>query len=94
MTAYESTSFSAGQDCGTRTAACVARLAALELVNGSHWWNRWKHRVMASALVACAEELESTADAERPRDEEVAGEVAGQVWAHASSPSPLPLRFA
>jgi hypothetical protein len=82
-------SFSAGQDCGTRTAACVARLAALELVSDSRWWNRRKHRVMASALVACAEELESTADADRPRDESEAGQV--------PTPSPaaaLPLRFA
>jgi hypothetical protein len=67
MTAYESSSFSAGQDCG---------------------WNRWRHRLMASALVACAEELESTADADRPRDEKAAG----QVWTPVSSP--LPLRFA
>ncbi len=29
-TAYEVTSFSAGQDSGTRVAACLARLAALE----------------------------------------------------------------
>jgi hypothetical protein len=88
MTTQE-TSFSAGQDCGTRTAACVARLAALELVSGSRWWNRWKHRVMASALVACAEELESGADADRPRDEGAAEQV--------RTPSPsgaLPLRFA
>lgn len=85
MTAYESTSFSAGQDCGTRTAACVARLAALELVNGSHWWNRWKRRLMATALVACAEELESTADADRTRDEGASG----QVWTPPSSPLPL-----
>lgn len=63
MTAWDSASFSAGQDCGTRVAACVARLAALELMDGSHWWNRWKHRGMAQALVACAEELEGAADA-------------------------------
>ncbi len=64
MTAYESTSFSAGQDSGTRIAACVARLAALELEDGSRWWNRRRHRLMASALVACADELETTADAD------------------------------
>lgn len=88
MTAYDGTSFSAGQDCGTRVAACVARLAALELVNGSRWWNRRRRRLMASALVACAEELETTADADRTRAEGAAG----QVW---TSPSiPLPLRFA
>lgn len=85
MTAYDSPSFSAGQDCGTRVAACVARLSALELVNGSSWWNRRRRRLMASALVACAEELESTADAERPRDE---GAVP-QVWTPPSSPLPL-----
>lgn len=87
MTAYDSTSFSAGQDCGTRLAACVARLAALELVNGSRWWNRWKRRLMASALVACAAELESTADADRPRDERAVG----QVWTPPSSLHPLQL---
>lgn len=62
MTAYDSTSFSAGQQCGARTAACVARFAALELIGGSRWWNRWRHRLMARALVACAEELELAAD--------------------------------
>ena len=88
MTPYESTSFSAGQDCGTRTAACVARLAALELVNGSSWWNRRRRGLMASALVACAEELESTADADRPHCEGAAG----RTWTPPSSP--LSLQFA
>ncbi len=88
MTAYDSTSFSAGKDCGTRLAACVARLAALELVNGSRWWNRRKRQLMASALVACAAELESTADVDRPLDEAAVG----PVWAPPSSP--LPLQFA
>ena len=69
MTAYDSASFSAGQDCGTRVAACVARLAALELIEDSHWWSRRKHRGMAQALIACAAELESTADAGAPRGE-------------------------
>jgi hypothetical protein len=64
MTAYDSTSFSAGQDSGTRVAACVARLAALELIDQSRWWNRGRRRLMARALVACAEELESEADAD------------------------------
>lgn len=91
MTAYDSTSFSAGQDCGTRLAACVARLAALELVNDSRWWNRRRRQLMADALVACAAELESTADAERPRDEGAVGSV-GPVWLPPSSP--LPLQFA
>ncbi len=65
MTIDDSTSFSAGQDCGTRLAACVARLAALELIDDSHWWNRRRHRLMAGALVACAEDLESAADRAR-----------------------------
>lgn len=68
MTAYDSISFSAGQDCGTRLAAGIARLAALELIDDSRWWNRWKHRLMARALVACAEDLESAADAGARRD--------------------------
>jgi hypothetical protein len=68
MTAYESTSFSAGQDCGTRLAAGIARLAALELIDDARWWNRWKHRLMARALVACAEDLESAADSGARRD--------------------------
>ena len=62
MTAYDSTSFTAGQDSGTRVAACIARLAALELTDHSRWWNRWRHRLMARALVACAEEMECAAD--------------------------------
>ena len=62
MTAYDRTSFSAGQDAGTRLAACVARLAALELIDDSRWWNRRRHRLMARALVACAEEMECFAD--------------------------------
>ena len=37
-------------------------LAALELTAHSRWWNRWKHRLMARALVACAEEMECAAD--------------------------------
>ncbi len=62
MTPYDSASFTAGQDAGARISACVARLAAYQLVEDSRWWNRWRHRVMARALVTCAEELESTAD--------------------------------
>jgi hypothetical protein len=68
MTAYDSTSFSAGHDCGTRVAACVVRLAALELIDDARWWNRWRHRLMARALVACAEELECAADRRGGRD--------------------------
>ena len=62
--AYDSASFAAGQDCGTRVAACLARTCALELIGGSRWWNRRGHRLMAGALVAYAEELESSADAD------------------------------
>lgn len=66
MTSYDSVSFAAGQDAGARISACVARLAALDLVEDSRWWNRWRRRLMAQALVTCAEELESTADASAP----------------------------
>jgi hypothetical protein len=61
---YDSASFDAGQDCGTRVAACIARLSALELIDDSRWWNRWGHRRIAAALVAYAEALESRADAD------------------------------
>lgn len=61
---HDSASFAAGQDCGTRVAACIARLSALELIDGSRWWNRRRRRLMAGALVAHAEELESGADAD------------------------------
>jgi hypothetical protein len=54
-------SFLAGQDAGARTSACVVRLAALELMDGARWWNRRRRRLMARALVACAEELEDGA---------------------------------
>jgi hypothetical protein len=58
---YDSASFAAGRHCGTRVAACIARAAAVELLQEARWWNRWKRRLMASALVACAEDLESEA---------------------------------
>jgi hypothetical protein len=61
-TAYDGASFDAGQDCGTRVAACIARACALELIDGSRWWNRRRHRLMAGALVAYAEELESAGE--------------------------------
>lgn len=64
MTAYETSSFSAGQDFGTRIAACIARSAAFQLMDEARWWNRRRHRLMASALVACAQELEDAADAD------------------------------
>jgi hypothetical protein len=67
MTAYDSPSFAAGQDAGTRVAACMARLAAIELVDHARWWNRWRCRLMARALVACAEDLESAAEESRWR---------------------------
>jgi ABC-type thiamine transport system ATPase subunit len=54
-----------GSRLRTRVAACLARLSALELVDGSRWWNRRQRRRMAAALEAYAEELESAADADR-----------------------------
>ena len=63
-TTHDRASFDAGQDCGTRVAACLARLSALELIDGARWWNRRKHRLMAGALIAYAEDLESAADAD------------------------------
>jgi hypothetical protein len=65
MTPYDPDSFEAGQDAGTRLSACVARLAAIQLVEDSRWWNRRRHRVMARALMTCAAELEGEADARR-----------------------------
>ena len=62
MTSYDSASFTAGQEAGARVSACVARLAALQLVEDARWWNRWRRRLMARALMTCAEELESSAD--------------------------------
>lgn len=59
---YDSASFDAGQECGIRVAARLARLSALELIDGSRWWNRQARRRMASALVAYADDLESAAD--------------------------------
>ena len=58
MTAYDSASFTAGKDAG----ACVARLAAHQLVEDAHWWNRRRCRLMARALVTYADELEDAAD--------------------------------
>ena len=64
MDPYDAVSFSAGLASGTRVAACVARLAALELMNGSRWWNRWRRGLMARTLIAHAEEMEDTAEAD------------------------------
>lgn len=58
----EGRTFAQGVECGTRVAACVARASALELLARARWWNRWRYRLMASALVACAEELELWAE--------------------------------
>jgi len=66
MTSHDLASFAAGQESGARIAACVARLAALELIEGSRWWNRRRHGLMARALVACAEDMERAADAGHP----------------------------
>ena len=66
MASYDSASFTAGEDAGARTSACLMRLAALQLVEDSRWWNRRRCRLMARALVTCAEEMESAADADRP----------------------------
>jgi hypothetical protein len=71
VTTHESASFAAGQHAGVRVSACMARLAALQLVDESRWWNRWRRRLMARALVACANELEVEADT--LRDVERAG---------------------
>jgi len=72
VTAHDSTSFSAGLEVGTRLAACVARLGALQLIEDSRWWNRRRHRLMARALVACADEMECNADQNRRSDEKEA----------------------
>jgi hypothetical protein len=63
-TSYDGASFDAGRDCGTRVAACIARLSALELIDGARWWNQRGRRLMAGALDAYAEDLESAADAD------------------------------
>jgi len=65
---FDTGSFAAGQDCGARVAASLARLAALELIDGSRWWNRWRRRLMARALLAYAEEMESAADTAKASD--------------------------
>jgi hypothetical protein len=88
MTAYDSVSFAAGQRCGTRVAVCVARLSALDLLEGSRWWNRWRHRLMAHALLACADELELAADdAERSPRVTSAGIEAGVMEEPSARPS-------
>jgi hypothetical protein len=61
---YDTASFDAGQNSGTRIASCIARLAAGELMEDAHWWNRRRRGAMASALITHAQELENDADAE------------------------------
>lgn len=61
---YDTASFAAGQNSGTRIASCIARLAAGELMEEAHWWNRRRRGAMAIALIAHAEALESDADAD------------------------------
>ena len=70
VTTYDIASFAAGQDAGARISACVARLVALQLIEDSRWWNRWRRRLMAQALLTCAEELETAADESSPQGTE------------------------
>jgi len=67
---YDTASFAAGQDCGTRIASCIARLAAGELMQDARWWNRRRRGVMASALLTYSEDLENDADSEPAGKEE------------------------
>lgn len=71
--AHDAASFNAGRCCGTRVAACIARAAALELLERGRWWSRWRRRLMARTLVACAEELEREAEAVERAPEERPG---------------------
>lgn len=64
MVPYDTASFAAGQNCGTRIASCIARLAAAELMQDARWWNRRRRAAMASALFTYSEDLENHADLE------------------------------
>jgi hypothetical protein len=64
MVPYDTASFAAGQNCGTRIASCVARLAARELMQDARWWNRRRRGAMASALMTYSDDLENDADSE------------------------------
>jgi hypothetical protein len=64
MTPDQTASFVAGQHCATRVASCIARLAAVELMEDAHWWNRRRRGLMARALLAHAEGLEIAAEAD------------------------------
>lgn len=70
MVPYDTASFAAGQNCGTRIASCIARLAASELMQDARWWNRRRRGAMARALFAYSEELENDADSEPASREE------------------------
>ncbi len=64
MVPYDTASFAAGQNCGTRIASCIARLAASELMQDARWWNRRRRGAMASALLTYSKDLENDADSE------------------------------
>lgn len=70
MVPYDTASFAAGQNCGTRIASCIARLAASELMQDARWWNRRRRGAMASALFTYSEDLENDADSEPAGQEE------------------------
>jgi hypothetical protein len=64
MVPYDTASFAAGQNCGTRIASCIAQLTASELMRDARWWNRRRRGAMASALLTFSEDLEDDADSE------------------------------
>jgi hypothetical protein len=64
MTPDQTRSYLEGEHHATRVASCVARLAAIELMNDARWWNRRRRGFMARALLAHAEELEQSAEAD------------------------------
>ncbi len=64
MVPYDTASFAAGQNCGTRIASFIARLAASELMQDARWWNRRRRGAMASALLTYSKDLENDADSE------------------------------
>lgn len=62
MVPYDTASFAAGQNCGTRIASCIARLAAAELMQDARWWNRRRRGDMASALLTFSADLENDSE--------------------------------
>ena len=70
---YDAASFAAGRRCGARVAACVARLAAIEIMEGARWWNRRRRGLMARTLMAHAEEMEVAAAEEMDPGPEAGG---------------------